>query len=66
MKKIILVTFIIVSYFNSNAQDSSLTKMVLQDPVFQKMLDSLGLLEDIQTEAEYDDSHLRGILPLVF
>ena len=62
MKKIILVTFIIVGYFNSNAQDSLFTKVILEDPVFQKRLDSLGLLNEVI----HDDRYLQGMLPLIF
>jgi hypothetical protein len=65
MKQFFLMATMLLTFGSVNAQDTSLTKLVLQDSAFLKKLDSLGLL-DIQTEAEYDDSYLRNFLPLVF
>jgi hypothetical protein len=66
MKKTIITIALAIGAFISNAQNISLTQMVLQDTAFQRSLDSLGLLEEIQIEAKYDDSYLREILPMVF
>ena len=62
MKRLFTIILIVTSCFNSDAQDSSFTKMILEDSAFQKRLDSLGLLNEVI----HDDRYLQGMLPLIF
>ena len=66
MKKTIIIIALVIGAFISDAQNVSLTRMALEDTALQGSLDRLGLLNEISIEAKYDDSYLRGILPLVF